>query len=345
MNDDKGCKNQEGIFVVSRRKQSLDMGLKKDTGVSTALRIINENRIFLIIIFLGLIMKFIAPTFLTKYNILYIFQDIAVPGIIACGCLMLMIGGYFDLSVGANVALTGAIVAKLSTGGISIPVVLLVVLILGAVIGIVNAIVVIYFRVNSIVATLSMLSILRGILLLYSKEHIITGIPDPFLWFGMGSIGFLPVLDLFLILTAILCYVILQKSVFGRHIYAIGSNRMSAFLTGIKVDSVLTKVYMFEGILTSFAGFLFVTKYSAALPTAAMGLEITIIAAIIVGGARLFGGKGTIFNTIGGVVLMEMIFNAINLTNVNLNWRFIIQWLIIIFAVTYTVMLKESPDE
>jgi ribose/xylose/arabinose/galactoside ABC-type transport system permease subunit len=321
------------------------MGVIKTTETSLALRIINKNRIFIIIILFGIIMKFIAPTFLTRQNILYIFQDVAVPGIVACGCLMLMIGGYFDLSVGANVALTGAIVANLSRGGISIPVVLLVVFILGAAIGLVNAIVVIYFKVNSIVATLSMMSILRGILLLYSKEHIITGIPDSFLWFGLGSIGFLPVLDLFLMLAAVLCYVILQRSIFGRHMYAIGSNRKSAFLTGIKVDSVLTKTYMYEGMLTSFAGFLFVTKYSAALPTAAMGLEITIIAAIIVGGARLFGGKGTILNTIGGVVLMEMIFNAINLTNVNLNWRFIIQGLIIIFAVTYTVMLKESSDE
>jgi len=321
------------------------MGLKRDTDVHLALRIINENRIFLIIVLFGIIMRFITPTFTTKQNILYILQDIAVPGIIACGCLMLMIGGYFDLSVGANVALTGAIVAKMSIHGVSIPVVLLAVLLFGATVGVVNAIVVIYFKVNSIVATLSMMSILRGILLLYTKETIITGIPDSFLWFGLGSIGFLPVLDIFFILVACLCYAVLQRSVFGRHIYALGSNRKSAFLTGIKVDSTLAKVYIYEGLLTSFAGFLFVTKYSAALPTAAMGLEITIIAAIIVGGARLFGGKGTILNTVGGVVLMEMIFNAINLMNVNLNWRFIIQGLIIIFAVTYTVIFKESPAE
>lgn len=308
-------------------------------------RITNENRIFLFILLLGIFVWQTCPIFATQLNSIHVSRDVAEPGMVACACLMLMVTGYFDLSVGANVALAGAVAAKLSVSGFPMLTVFFIVLLLGAAVGVANAIIVLCFKINSIVATLSMMSILRGIILLYTNKRIIVGMPKSFLWLGQGSVGPLEFLFLSLLLVAVLSYVILQKSVFGRHLYIIGAKRQSAFLSGIRTNFSVALVYIYVGLICAFVGIIYAARHGAAMPTALVGMELTVIAAIIVGGARLLGGQGTVVKTLAGVVLMELIFNAINLNNIQPGYSQVIQGLIIVFAVTYTVIAKKSPNQ
>lgn len=309
------------------------------------LRIIHENRIFLFTLFFGIFICLICPMFATQNNFVNLAMSVAVPGIVACGVLMLIVTGHFDLSVGAIVALAGVVSAKLDISGFSLPIVFFIVLVLGASIGGANAIVVTCFKVNSLVATLAMMFILRGIILLYTNEQTIWGMSKFFLWLGQGSIRPLPVLFVYFLLIAVLSYVILQKTVFGRHLYIIGADHRSAFLSGVRVKFSVALTYIYIGIISAFAGIVYAARYSAASPTAARGMELTVIAAIIIGGANIFGGTGTVVRTFLGVILIEMIFNGLNLLNVDPNYALIIQGLIIVFAVAYDVTSKTLRHE
>ncbi len=306
------------------------------------IRNINENRIFLLILFIFLVMGIFRRVFFSPYNLGNLIKDISVPGILACGVLMLIVSGHFDLSVGAVLALAGAISAQLSVNGYSLPLIFLITILFGAMIGLINGIMVTYLRVNSLIATLSMMFILRGILLLFTGGQHVSGMSDSYIWFGNSFVGPIPIQFIILIVIAIFIYLLLQKSIFGRHLYVIGSSKKSAFLSGIKVNFNVTIIFILVGALSAFSGIIYAAHYSAASSIAALGMEITVIAAIIVGGANLFGGKGTVIRTIAGVFLMEVIFNALGLFDANPNYTQIIQGFIIIFAVAIDILASRN---
>jgi len=302
---------------------------------------VNENRIFLFSVFFGIFIWSLAPVFLSQLNLRNVAKDVAVPGMVACGVLMLMVSRHFDLSVGSAVALSGAISAQLSVNGFPLPVILPIILLFGASIGLANAVVVRGFKVNSLVATLSMMFILDGIILLYTKEHTIFGMSKSYLWLGQGSIGPLPVSLFFLVFVAVLSYLVLHRSLLGRHLYIIGANPQSAFLSGIKTNFSVAVIYVYVGVISGFAGVVYAAQYSAASPLAGRGMELRVIAAIVAGGANLYGGTGRVARTMAGVVLMEMIFNGLTLLNVDPNYSLIVQGLIIATAVAYDVLSKK----
>jgi ribose/xylose/arabinose/galactoside ABC-type transport system permease subunit len=304
----------------------------------SVIRNINENRIFLFVLLIFIFMSAYSKAFITPYNLKNLIKDISVPGILACSVLMLIVSGHFDLSVGAVLALAGAISAQLSVNGFSLSVVFLITILFGALVGLINGVMVCYLKVNSLIATLSMMFILRGILLVFTGGFHIYGMSDSYLWFGHSSVGPLPIQFFILIVIAIFIHLFLHKSVMGRHLYVIGSSKKSAFLSGINVNSNVTIIFIIVGVLSAFAGIIYSAYYTAASSIAAMGMEITVIASIIVGGANLLGGKGTVIRTIAGVLLLEIIFNALGLLNANPNYTQIFQGFIIIIAVAIDVL-------
>jgi len=306
------------------------------------IRNLNENRIFLFLLFIFIFMSIFSKAFSTLYNLTNLIKDISVPGILACSVLMLIVSGHFDLSVGAVLALAGAISAQLSVNGYSLPIVFLITILFGAIIGLINGVIVRYLKVNSLIATLSMMFILRGILLVFTGGFHIYGMSDSYLWFGNSSVGPIPIQFIILIVIAIFIYLLLQRSILGRHLYVIGSNKKSAFLSGINVNFNVTIIFIIVGVLSAFSGIVYSAYYTAASSIAATGMEITVIASIIVGGANLFGGKGTVIRTIAGVLLLEVIFNALGLLNADPNYTQIIQGFIIIIAVAIDILANKK---
>lgn len=305
---------------------------------------LNENRIFLFVIFVFIFMSIFNKAFLTSYNLGNLAKDVVATGILACGVLMLMVSGNFDLSVGAVLALAGAISAKLSVAGYSLQIIVLIIILFGVIIGLVNGFIVCYLKVNSLICTLSMMFILRSILLLYIKEVIISGMSDEYIWLGQGFVGPVPVEFIMLILVAVFSYFFLQKSVLGRHLYIIGSSEKSAFLSGININFSVMVIFIIVGVLSALAGIIYTAHYNAAVYTAANGMEIAVVASIVVGGANLFGGKGTVLRTIAGVFLLEMIFNALALSNADPNYVPIIRGFVIIIAVAFDVLGHKGRD-
>ena len=164
-------------------------------------------------------------------------------------------------------------------------------------------------------------------------SRIITVTSDSYLWLGQGFVGPVSIEFIWLLVVAVFSYLLLQKSVFGRHLYIMGSSEKSAFLAGINTSSTCLITYIIVGVLSALAGIVYTAHYSVANNYAGRNMEIAIIAAVVVGGANLSGGKGTVLNTVAGVLVLELIFNALALNNVNPYWVPVIQGFIIMAAV------------
>ena len=303
---------------------------------------LKDNRIFLLIIFVFVFMSLTSSAFLTSYNIRNVARDISIPGILSCGVLMLMVSGNFDLSVGATLGLAGAISAKLSVYGYPLLTIFLIIILFGFVIGLINGLMVGYLKINSLITTLSMMFILRSILILMLGSRAVFGMSDNYIRLAEGSLGLVPIEFIYLLVVAVLSYFFLQKSVFGRHIYIIGSSEKSAFLAGTNINLHLLVIYIIVGILSALAGIIYTAHYNVAVGVAGDGLEITVMTAVVVGGANLFGGRGTILRTIAGVLILEMIFNALALHNVDPSWVSVVQGLIIMVAVAVDVISNKK---
>lgn len=313
------------------------MKIKKDS----IFNIINDNRVFLINLVLILILGLTFPSFVTIRNISFLLLEVSGLGILSCAVLIIIVSGNFDLSVGSILALSGILSAKLDLIGIPLTIVFITCLIVGASIGFINGIIVRIGKVNSLIATLSTSFAVYGLVLLFSGEKTIYGLSEKFLLLGKSAFGIIPYLFFFLIFIAILSYIILQKTAFGKHIYIIGANEKAAFLHGININLHVILVYIYIGILSAFSGILFTARYTAASPMAAKGIELTVIAAIIIGGASLFGGTGTIIRTMGGILIVGIISNGIGLSNLDSNVALIFEGLIIILAVSYGFINKK----
>jgi len=276
----------------------------------------------------------LAPQFLTGGNILNIGRQAAVLMIVAFGMTVVILSANIDLSVGSNVALCAVVAAGLSAqshwNGFAA---VLAVLVLGAIVGAVNGALVAWLGVNSFIVTLGMLTILRGLALVYTGGYPIAGLSNSVRFLGFGNVGFLPASILVAFIVLISIALLLGKTVFGRNVYAVGGNEVAANVAGVHVSRTKFLVFVVSGLMCGLAAVVLVGRLGAGLPTSATGLELDAIAAVIIGGASLFGGRGTVIGTLFGAIILSVLQNGLNLLGVN---SFVIQILsgvIIILAV------------
>ena len=279
------------------------------------------------------IISFATPNFLTKTNILNLLRQSSIIGIIATGMTFVVISGNFDLSVGAIAALSGAITMTFLSGGPNLFLAILVSLTVGALIGAVSGVLVAKVNIPSLIATMGMVTITRGILLLYTGGYPVSGFNNVLSAMGNDYFLGIPIPVIVFFTGIILSYIVLSYTKFGRYVFAVGGNEGAARLSGINVDKYKILVFIINGCFAALAGIILVSRLGTATPVAGEGYELDAIASAVIGGTSVSGGEGNILMTIIGVLLISVISNSFNLLGVNIYFQYIFKGLIILAAV------------
>ena len=258
-----------------------------------------------------------SPEFLTGNNLANLARQVAIFGILAIGQLMVILTGGIDLSVGSILGLAGAVTAQLLVTGMPIIPAIMIGVVVGGVLGLTNGVLVTRFKLPPFIATLGMLGIARGIVLVITDANTIQGLPDGFQSLANGTVLGIPnLLIIFAIITAIAWFV-LNRTVFGRYVYAVGSNPEAARLAGVPVAMVTTAVYVISGVLAAVGGVLLTSRLGAGVPTAGTGFELQAIAACVIGGASLSGARGSAIGAACGALIIGVLNNGGNLLAIN----------------------------
>lgn len=301
----------------------------------------NRYSIFIVLILLFLACSLINPNFLSVRNLSNISRQLSVTTILAFGETILIICGMLDLSCGSVLALSGvmSVVAYKATG--SLAVAFSVGVLVGVICNLINGLMVATFKAPPFIATLAMLTMARGVALLYTKGQNVLQLGD-FVVFGQGSIFGVPTPIIFLVLIAFLTWYVLRHTRFGRSIYAIGGNEEAAIASGINVTRVKYGAYILNGVLVGIAGVLFMSRVNAGLPNGAVSYEFKALTAAIIGGTSFSGGIGTAAGTLAGAFIVGFLDNIMNLTGVDSYMQQIVRGAIIAFAVIYDIQSKQK---
>ncbi len=300
--------------------------------------------ILLILIALGTYLSIHTGTFLTSYNIFNILRAFSWIGISAFGQSMVIIGGGIDLSPGSVMALSSIITAMLLAQGVDVSISVVAGLALGAFTGYVNGILISKTKLPPFIATLGMMSVARGFCYGLTSGWPIRHLPPGFLFLGQTDILILhwkvPLPVIFMIVLAIISFIFLNNTKSGYHIYAVGGNEYSASLTGINVGKIKILIYTLSGFFAAIGGLLMTSRLGVAAPTAALGYELNIIAAVAIGGISLRGGEGSIWGTLIGAAIMQVIRNGLVLMGFPAYWQPAAIGAVIIIAVMIDQMKK-----
>ena len=284
---------------------------------------------------LCVILSIMSPSFLSWTNIFNIGQQVAVLGILAIGGTVVIILGGIDLSVGAVLGLAGAVVGVLHVGlGANIWLAVLAALVVGAMAGVLNGIMIVYGRLPAFIATLAMMSVARGLALVVLNGRPLSGYPQEFRNLATYYIGgWLPSSLLIVIILFVIGGLYLRFKPSGRGLFALGANYEVARLSGLPVRRLTISVYAMAGLLAAVGGVLLTARLGSAQPTAGSMMELDVIAAVVIGGASLAGGYGSIGGTAIGVLIIGVLRNGLNLLNVSSFWQEVIIGCVIAGAV------------
>ncbi|WP_067037340.1 ABC transporter permease [Allomuricauda sp. CP2A] len=307
------------------------------------------------LVVLCVVLTLLSDKFLTPENGWNIMRQISINVCISVGMTLVILTKGIDLSVGSMLAFAGAITAGLLQNGIEIPSMNILLeftvfgaifagLIVGGGLGTFNGWMITRFKVPPFVATLSMLTIARGATMLWTGGFPITGFGDTFAFIGTGWFLGIPMPVWIMAVVVAIAMVITRKTVFGRHIYAVGGNESAARLSGININKVKVWVYAIAGILSAVGGIILVSRLDSAQPNAGMSYELDSIAAVVIGGTSLSGGRGSITGTVQGALIIGVLNSGLVLLNVSPFWQQIIKGFVILLAVIMDRLNHPNED-
>ena len=283
------------------------------------------------------VVSILSPSFLSTKNIFNILRQTSVNAIIAAGMTFVILTGGIDLSVGSILAISGAICATLLASGQSIIVGVLAAIAIGALVGFLNGFIISKGKLQPFIATLATMTVLRGLTLVFTDGKPITlGSSDLAINFGKiggGVIFGIPTPAIIMLVIFVLCAYILNNTKMGRYTYALGSNEEATKLSGLNTDKIKIWVYTISGILSAVAGIIITSRLYSAQPTAGTGYELDAIAAVVLGGTSLTGGKGKISGTIIGALIIGVLSNALNILDVSSYYQMMVKGAVILLAV------------
>ena len=302
---------------------------------------INIYRSVLILLVICVFATILSPSFLSVTNLFNVFKQITVAGIVGCGMTFVILTGGIDLSVGSILGLSGVLASGVlaSTGNTAVAVA--VSLTVGIACGAVNGFFVSVCGIPPFISTLGMMTLLRGVILVYTKGSPIPIKSDAYKFFGKGSIAGIPVPVIILIIVFLLAHYILTQTSYGRSVYAVGGNREAARLSGIRVKTSEFLVYTLNGLMCGMAGLILTARLGSAQSTSGTGIEMDAIAAVILGGTSLSGGVGFVLPTVVGAMIMGIIDNILTLMNVNPHATNIVKGAVILIAVLVDKKVKD----
>jgi ribose transport system permease protein len=313
--------------------------MSRRADVHAVLGILRTYAVLIIIVLLMGFMTAVSDAFLTPRNLLNILNQSTPLALIAAALTLVIIGGGFDLSTGAIFGVATVTAAWLAVnvdptvGLISGPLV-------GLGLGIVNGLIITGFRVHSFLATLATSLVFRGIAILISGGFLIPVRMPEFEWIGRGRIGMVNIAVVVLVIFVAAMMVLLNRTTFGRRVYAIGGNEEAAVLSGVRVNAVKIGTFALTGLAAGLAAVIATSRISMGQPQAGQGMELEAIAAVILGGTSIYGGQGAVWRSVAGVLLLALVGNAFNILNVNPFFKDLTTGLIIVMAVALSAIGK-----
>ena len=295
--------------------------------------------LFILVIFL-IAMAFLSDRFFTFKNLTYVGRQISLNAILALGMTLVIISGGIDLSVGGVCALGCCVCAKILNSTGSSLLAIAVVLLIGLAVGAFNGFVVSKTGIAPFIVTLSTVSIIRGITLVMTNASPMPISNAAFKFIGQGTLLGIPFPIYITLILAIITAFVMNKTVFGRYVYAIGGNERSAAVAGIQVKKVKISVYMVSGFLAAFTAIIYTSRLSSGVPSLGNGFEMDAITAAVIGGASLAGGQGHIWGTMIGAVIIGILNNALNLLNINSYFQDIVKGIVVLLAVLFDFFIQ-----
>lgn len=290
---------------------------------------------FIGLLLIIIVISIMSPNFLTINNIFNVLRQVSINAFIAFGMTFVILTGGIDLSVGSILALTGAVTAGMLASGMDPILAMGLGLLLGAILGAVNGIIIAKGKVAPFIATLATMTIYRGLTLVYTEGKPISGLGDSlsFQLLGKGYFFGIPVPIVTMLLAFGVLYFILKKTTFGRRVYAVGGNEEASKLSGIRVDRIKIYVYALTGFLAALASLILTSRLNSAQPTAGNMFELDAIAAVVLGGTSLTGGRGWIVGTVIGALIIGVLNNGLNLIGVSSFFQQVVKGAVILIAV------------
>jgi ribose transport system permease protein len=297
----------------------------------------SDNKSLIGLLILMMLVSLFSPSFLSIDNLLNILRQTSINGIMAMGMTFVILTAGIDLSVGSVLALSGAVCASMIAADVSLPLALLATLGAGAILGAANGAIISFFGVQPFIATLVGMTMVRGATLVYCNGRpISTGdfpVAESFYNLGAGYVFGIPNPVIIAFVVFWVCWYVLNHTRTGRYVYALGGNEQVARLSGVNVNRIKMSVYMISGVLSATAGIILTARLESAQPTAGLAYELDAIAAVVLGGTSLMGGKGRIFGTIVGALIIGVLNNALNLMDVTSYFQMIAKGAVILLAV------------
>jgi len=315
-------------------------------------RLLGEYGILIIVVVMAAALSFLQPQyFLSAQNVTNIVRQIGMNALLALGMYLVILTAGIDLSVGSVMALAIMLLAMADQAGWPWPIVILIGPAVGTLIGIINGLGITLLRLpHPFIMTLGTLNTVRGICYLVSDGHPVSGISDPVRFIGIadiplpfgGEFAVIPVSAILLLVCYFGVAIFLQKVSLGRHIFAVGGNPQAARVSGINVDGVLVFVYATSGFFAGLAALLMAGRTGSGYPNLGIGAELDAIAAVIIGGASFFGGRGTVLGVFAGVLVMGLLRNGLNLMDISAFWQQTLIGIVILLAVWIDVLRRRS---
>ena len=298
--------------------------------------------IYIALLLLVIFMALIAPNFFSIKNGLNIAQAVSINAVVASGMTVVILTAGIDLSVGSIVAASGVATVLLLNGGVPTAIAALVAILVGAFIGLINGAIIAYLALPAFIVTLGALTYTRGIAYSMHGGPVQIAGKSGIESIGNGSMGGIPMPVFIMIFVYWLFWFLLERTKFGRHVYAVGGNPQAARLSGINVKKVLMSVYVISGITAGLAGLMFASRVRSGQVTAGVGYELDAITAVILGGTSLFGGRGRIFGTLIGALLIGVLSNGLVLLGVPIYTQLMIKGAVIILAVAIDTLRSKT---
>lgn len=287
------------------------------------------------LIVLMIFVTILNPTFIKPSNLINLLRQVSVNALIAFGMSFVILTGGIDLSVGSVLALTSAVFAGLLKMGMDPMFGVVIALLIGCILGAANGLLIAKGRMAPFIATLATMTIYRGLTLVYTGGNPITNFSDAFSYkfIGRGYMLGIPWPVILMIIFFIIALIILNKTAFGRRVYALGGNEKAAHISGINVNKVKIIIYSISGFLSALAGLILTSRLNSAQPTAGTAYEMDAIAAVVLGGVSMAGGKGAISGTLVGALILGTLNNGLNMLGVSSFYQQIVKGIVIIIAV------------
>ncbi|MEG0855881.1 MAG: ABC transporter permease [Terrisporobacter sp.] len=289
-----------------------------------------------IVIFLIVLIFIFSVTskyFFTFNNITNIIRQISIVGISTVAMTMVILTGGIDLSVGAMLALSSVLLAKMMTSGVSMYLAIPITLIIGIVMGLFNGFLINKIKISPLISTLGTMTIYRGLTYIATSGLPIYGFPQGFSFIGQGYIGKIPVPVFILIGVYIIGFIILYMTNFGVHVYGVGGSEKASLLSGVKVDLLKYKVYAISGFLAALAGVVSLSRINSALPNTGTGFELDVVTAVVLGGISVNGGVGKLSGVIIGCLIIGILSNGMILLNIGEYYQMVVKGVVLLVAV------------